>query len=81
MSTPEVRHQSEYVPLTREQFRERFFARFYDPAFDSVRNELEKVCDKAYEGYRERHGGADPLGPTPPARCGAHAAEAKAGGG
>jgi hypothetical protein len=27
-----VRKERQYVPLTRAQFRERFFARFYDPA-------------------------------------------------
>jgi hypothetical protein len=39
------------VPLTKEQFRQRFFARFYDPAFDSVKAELEKVFAKAWDGY------------------------------
>ena len=51
MATPTVRKQDEYVPLTREQFRERFFARFYDPAFDAVRTELEKVFERAWDGY------------------------------
>ena len=43
--------QSKYVPLTKEQFRERFFAKFYDPAFDKVRPELEKVFEVAWDGY------------------------------
>jgi multimeric flavodoxin WrbA len=51
VSKPPVRRQDEYVPLTKEQFRSRFFARFYDPAFDEVRAELEKVCEKAWDGY------------------------------
>jgi multimeric flavodoxin WrbA len=51
MSEPSVRKQAPYVPLTREQFRERFFARFYDPAFDGVRAELERVCEVAWDGY------------------------------
>jgi multimeric flavodoxin WrbA len=51
MPTPPVRRQKEYVPLNREQFRQRFFARFYDPAFDAVRAELEAVCEKAWDGY------------------------------
>jgi multimeric flavodoxin WrbA len=46
-----VRRQSEWVPLTKEQFRARFDARFYDPAFDAVRAELEKVFEKAWDGY------------------------------
>ncbi|HWP64364.1 MAG TPA: NAD(P)H-dependent oxidoreductase [Candidatus Limnocylindria bacterium] len=49
--TPTVRKQNPYVPLTEAQFRERFFARFYDPAFDAVRAELERVCAVAWDGY------------------------------
>ena len=51
MAKPAVRRQAEYVPLTKEQFRERFFSKFYDPAFDRVRPELEKVCEVAWDGY------------------------------
>ncbi len=51
MAGPSVRKQNEYAPLTREQFRQRFFARFYDPAFEDVRQELEKVFEKAWDGY------------------------------
>jgi multimeric flavodoxin WrbA len=51
MSKPAVRRQAEYVPLTKDQFRERFFAKFYDPAFDDVKRELEKVFEKAWDGY------------------------------
>jgi multimeric flavodoxin WrbA len=46
-----VRKLTQYVPLTREQFRERFFERFYDPAFDDVKAELEKICERAWDGY------------------------------
>jgi multimeric flavodoxin WrbA len=51
MAKPRVRRQDEYVPLTKTQYRERFFARFYDPAFDAVRAELDKVCEVAWDGY------------------------------
>ena len=51
MSQPTVRKQDPYVPLTQDQFRERFFARFYDPAFDAVTPELEKVFEMAWDGY------------------------------
>src|SRR5947199_314322 len=51
MDKPAVRHESAFVPLTKEQFRERFFARFYDPAFESVAHELEKVFEIAWDGY------------------------------
>ena len=46
-----VRRMTEYVPLTREEFRKRFFERFYDPAFEEVRAELEKVFERAWDGY------------------------------
>src|SRR5262245_12239930 len=46
-----VRRMTEYVPLTREEFRKRFFERFYDPAFDDVKAELEKVFERAWDGY------------------------------
>jgi multimeric flavodoxin WrbA len=51
MADPHVRKLEPYVTLTKAQFRERFFARFYDPAFDAVHAELEKVCDVAWDGY------------------------------
>ena len=46
-----VRRLTQYVPLTRAEFRRRFFERFYDPAFDEVKSELEKVCELAWDGY------------------------------
>jgi multimeric flavodoxin WrbA len=46
-----VRKMTQYVPLTREQFRKRFFERFYDPAFDDVQAELERVFERAWDGY------------------------------
>jgi hypothetical protein len=49
--TPTVRKLTQYVPLTREEFRSRFFERFYDPAFDEVRAELDRICERAWDGY------------------------------
>jgi multimeric flavodoxin WrbA len=51
MPKPDVRRQEPYVPLTKDEFRKRFLARFYDPAFDDVAAELEKVCERAWDGY------------------------------
>ena len=45
MSKPLVRRQDPYVALTKEQFRARFFSRFYDPSFEEVAVELEKVFE------------------------------------
>jgi hypothetical protein len=53
MKKIEVRKLTKYVPLTPRQFRERFFERFSDPAFDAVKAELDKVCDIAWNGYIE----------------------------
>src|SRR5262245_57087111 len=51
MAEGSVRRETKYVPLPKEQFRERFLARFYDPAFDEVKSELEKICETAWDGY------------------------------
>ena len=51
MAKPPVRRQDLYVALTKDAFRERFFARFYDPAFEAVAAELEKVFATAWDGY------------------------------
>ncbi len=53
MSKPLVRRQDPYVALTKEQFRERFFSRFYDPIFEEVAAELDKVFHRAWDGYIE----------------------------
>src|SRR5687768_2848109 len=53
MAKPAVRKQAKYVPLTREQLRERVYARYHDPAPDKVRPELEKVLEVASDGYIE----------------------------
>jgi multimeric flavodoxin WrbA len=51
MKKIEVRRLTKYVPLTREQFRGRFFERFDDPAFEAVKHELDRVCAIAWDGY------------------------------
>ncbi|HUQ26476.1 MAG TPA: flavodoxin family protein [Burkholderiales bacterium] len=53
MKKIEVRKLSKYVPLTEQQFRDRFFQRFYDPAFEAVKAELDRVCAIAWSGYIE----------------------------
>jgi multimeric flavodoxin WrbA len=51
MTKPAVRKETQFVPLTRAAFRRRFFERFFDPAFDDVQPELEKICERAWDGY------------------------------
>jgi multimeric flavodoxin WrbA len=53
MAKPDIRRLEKWVPLTKAAYRERFFQRFYDPAFDDVRPELERVFEKAWEGYEK----------------------------
>lgn len=48
----DVRRDAEWVPLTKTQFRERFMAQFYDPAFAEVAPALEQVFERAWDGYR-----------------------------
>ena len=48
---PEVRKGQGDVGLTREEFERRFRARFQDPAFDAVRDELARIVDVAWDGY------------------------------
>lgn len=49
--TPEVRKGQGDVKLSREEFHRRLRQRFYDPAFDAVSDELERVIDVAWEAY------------------------------
>src|SRR5262245_852861 len=43
------------VKLSREEFARRFAERFYDPLFDTVKPELEKIIDQAWKVYDEYH--------------------------
>jgi multimeric flavodoxin WrbA len=49
----EVRKGQGDVALSREEFERRIRARFYDPAFDAVATELDRVVDVAWESYHE----------------------------
>lgn len=41
------------VQLPRQEFERRLRERFYDPAFDSVRDELQRVIEIAWDSYSE----------------------------
>jgi multimeric flavodoxin WrbA len=74
-AVPRVRKGQGDVKLTREEFARRIGERFYDAAFDSVRAEIDRVIDVAWNGYdkyrkspRTRKAGtefADPEFPLP----------------
>lgn len=51
MSEPSIRKETPYKPLTKDEFRARFLARFDDPAFGAVGAELDKVFEVAWDGY------------------------------
>jgi multimeric flavodoxin WrbA len=52
---PIVRKGQGEVKLAREEFARRIGERFYDPAFDSVRAEIERIIDVAWTSYDEYH--------------------------
>ncbi len=49
---PRVVKGDQNFTLSTETFRARFRERFYDPAFDAVRDPLERVMNFAWETYR-----------------------------
>ena len=53
MRKPAVRKERKYVPLSRKEFRARFDARYFDPAFNGVRAELDRIFAIAWDGYIE----------------------------
>jgi len=50
---PRVVKGDQKFDLTPEQFRERFLARFYDPAFEMESKDLERIVRVAWEAYHE----------------------------
>ena len=51
MAKPKVRKGMPSVQLTREEFARRMRSRFYDPAFRELQEEIERIIEKAWEGY------------------------------
>jgi multimeric flavodoxin WrbA len=48
---PFVRRGQGDTKLTREEFGKRFRAQFYDPAFDSLKTEIDRLTDVAWDAY------------------------------
>ena len=48
-----VRKGMPSVQLTKEEFTQRFLDRFYDPAFETVDAEIEKILETAWDGYNK----------------------------
>lgn len=53
MNEPKVRKSGEEWKLERDEFRKRFQNKFYDPAFDSHRNEIKGLEEIAWQAYAE----------------------------
>jgi hypothetical protein len=47
----DVRKEMPGVELTREQFSKRMQQQFSDPAFDSIRGDVERIVEAAWQGY------------------------------
>ena len=54
-AVPVVRKGQGDVQLSRDEFERRLRERFYDPAFDTVRAEIDRVVDVAWRNYAEYH--------------------------
>ncbi|HEY7511297.1 MAG TPA: flavodoxin family protein [Vicinamibacteria bacterium] len=50
---PPVRKGQGDVSISREEFARRLAERFYDPAFDAVRAEIDRVLEVAWDGYHQ----------------------------
>jgi multimeric flavodoxin WrbA len=68
---PKVRKGQGDTTLSREEFSRRFRARFYDPAFDALSADIERLENVAWDGYingrkspRTRKAGAEFADPT-----------------
>src|SRR4030095_5927167 len=55
MPKPKVRKGMLSVQLTKEEFSKRARERFYDPTFDAVVPEIERVIAVAWKNYTEYH--------------------------
>ena len=53
MGDPAVRKGQGDVGLSHDEFARRIRERFYDPAFDAVRSELDRVIEIAWSGYHD----------------------------
>src|SRR5689334_18382923 len=70
-TVPKARKGQGDTTLSREEFSRRFRARFYDPAFDALGKEIERLEEVAWDGYthtrkspRTRKAGAGFTDPT-----------------
>ncbi len=53
--TPKVRKGQGDVKLSQKEFAARLAERFYDPAFDAVRPEIDRIIEIAWKNYDDYH--------------------------
>jgi len=53
MAEPTVRTGMPSVQLDEQEFKKRFFARFYDPEFEPLKPELDKIANVAWKTYHD----------------------------
>src|SRR5262249_60089366 len=51
MADIKVRKGMPNVQLDKAEFKKRFLTQFYDPAFEPLQNELDKIAEAAWDGY------------------------------
>jgi multimeric flavodoxin WrbA len=51
MADINVRKGMPSVQLDKQEFKKRFLAKFYDPEFEKLKPELDKIADTAWKGY------------------------------
>ncbi len=51
MAEIKVRKGMPSVQLDKAEFKKRFFAKFYDPAFEPLQSEIDRIADVAWDGY------------------------------
>jgi len=51
MAGIDVRKGMPSVQLGKEEFKKRFLTQFFDPAFEPLRNEIDKIAEAAWDGY------------------------------
>ena len=55
MNAPKIRKGQGDVALSREEFARRLRERFYDPAFDRLAGELDRLVETAWTTYHDYH--------------------------
>ena len=55
MAKVKVRKGMPSVTLDKAEFKRRFLARFYDPDFEPLQGEIDKIAETAWATYDEYH--------------------------